>query len=156
MHLIHTEIDIAAPVDCVWDLLTDFPLYARWNPSIVCLRGARQPGEKLELTARMPGGFVVTLHPTLLKLQPNFELSWSGHLWAPWFMAGEHRFIAERVSPGQVRFMQRETFSGLLSPLFALLFGGGLERSYQRANANLKILAERSATLLRAADAYRS
>jgi uncharacterized membrane protein len=31
---IHTEIDIGAPVEKVWDLLTDFKNFELWNPFI--------------------------------------------------------------------------------------------------------------------------
>ena len=35
MREIHTEIDISAAAEQVWDVLADFETYAQWNPFIV-------------------------------------------------------------------------------------------------------------------------
>lgn len=39
---ISTEIDIAAPPNAVWAVLTDFDRYNEWNPFIVKLSGDKQ------------------------------------------------------------------------------------------------------------------
>ena len=38
-HQLHTEIEIEAPADIVWDILTDLDHYEDWNPFIVSSAG---------------------------------------------------------------------------------------------------------------------
>ena len=43
----HVEIEIAAPPEAVWAVLTDTERYAEWNPTQVEIRGAHAVGSKL-------------------------------------------------------------------------------------------------------------
>ena len=45
--IFHVEIEIAAPPEAVWDVLTDTEHYQEWNPTQVEIRGARALGSKL-------------------------------------------------------------------------------------------------------------
>ena len=45
---IHTEIDIDAPADRVWAILTDFASYPSWNPMIPRLSGQLSVGARLD------------------------------------------------------------------------------------------------------------
>ena len=42
MPSISTEIDIAAPPNEVWAVLTDYERYPEWNPFMVKLSGAKE------------------------------------------------------------------------------------------------------------------
>ena len=61
----------------------------------------------------------MTFRPTVLKVEPNREFRWLGHLLFPGLFDGEHIFTIEPLGEGHVRFTQREVFTGLLVPLFA-------------------------------------
>ena len=56
MKQIHTEIEISAPAERVWELLTDFAAYPQWNPFIRYISGRPVPGERLEVRLEPPGG----------------------------------------------------------------------------------------------------
>jgi uncharacterized protein YndB with AHSA1/START domain len=56
MKELHTEIEIDAPAERVWRLLTDFASYPRWNPFIRTISGRPIPGERLEVRLEPPGG----------------------------------------------------------------------------------------------------
>ena len=43
----HVEIEIAAPPEAVWAVLTDTERYAEWNPTQVEVRGAHAVGSLL-------------------------------------------------------------------------------------------------------------
>ena len=46
---LHSEIQIDAPAERVWKLLTDFDSYPQWNPFIRNIGGLPAPGERLEV-----------------------------------------------------------------------------------------------------------
>ena len=49
MKELHSEIEIAASPERVWDILADFAAYPRWNPFIRHISGELEVGERLEV-----------------------------------------------------------------------------------------------------------
>ena len=60
MKTLHTQIDIDAPAERVWDTLTNIAEYPTWNPFIPHVAGALTPGERLEVRIEPPGGAAMT------------------------------------------------------------------------------------------------
>ena len=83
MKELHTEIDIAAPVDCVWTILTDFAAFPTWNPFVTQAQGEIREGARLRVRIEPPGGRVMTFTPTVLRAAPGEELRWMGRLLLP-------------------------------------------------------------------------
>jgi uncharacterized protein YndB with AHSA1/START domain len=46
---LHSEIQIDAPAERVWELLTDFASYPQWNPFIRNISGQPATGERLRV-----------------------------------------------------------------------------------------------------------
>jgi hypothetical protein len=116
MRTIEHTIDIQAPPARVWQLLTDTDRYQDWNPFIPRLSGRLAPGERLTLTVR-PGRRTMTFRPSVLAVEEGRLLRWRGRLGLPGLFDGEHEFRLEPIPDGGTRFIQRETFTGLLVPL---------------------------------------
>ena len=116
MRQIHTEIEINAPADRVWQILTDFTAFPDWNPFISSATGELSPGSRLEI--HLKG---MSFNPTVLKAEPGNELRWLGRFILPDVFDGEHHFIIESLSDDKVRFIQGERFTGLLVPLFTVM-----------------------------------
>lgn len=142
MKELHTEIEIDAPAERVWHLLTDFASYPRWNPFIRSIDGRPIPGERLEVRLEPPGGRGMTFKPEVLKADPERELRWLGHLLVPGLFDGEHSFTIRPLAEDRVRFVQREEFKGLLVPLFARSLDANTRRGFEQMNAALKERAE--------------
>ncbi len=141
MRELHTEIEIDAPPERVWEVLTAFDTYSEWNPFIRRLIGSPHEGERLEVRIEPPDGRGMTFRPTVIEATPNRELRWLGRFLVPGLFDGEHILRVEPRNGGS-RFIQSEKFSGLLVPLL----GGGLaktEEGFRRMNAALKERAER-------------
>jgi hypothetical protein len=85
----------------------------------------------------------MTFRPVVLKVEPERELRWLGHLLIPGLFDGEHVFTVEPIGADRVRFTQRETFRGLLIPLFRKSLDVGTRGGFQLMNAALKSRAER-------------
>lgn len=142
--LLHTEIEIAATPERVWEVLTDFPAYPAWNPFIPRLDGSAAAGSRLDALLQPPGGRGMRFRPTVLAAEPSRELRWLGHLGVPGLFDGEHRFRIEPLGPDRVRFVQEERFSGLLAPLVLRFVEAGTRAGFDAMNAALKARAERA------------
>lgn len=141
MNEILTYIEIAAGAEEVWKVLTDFDAYPQWN-SMMWPDGADpRPGARLRVRVRMGGWFRFTFRPTIRRADPGRELSWKGRLPAR-LLQGVHTFAIESLGPNRVRFIHRETFTGLMVPFYMWLMAGWAERAYARMNRELKARTE--------------
>ena len=139
---INTEIEINAPSETVWNLLTDTSKFPEWNPFIRRLRGELKAGQKLVVFIQPSGARGMEFNPVVLKVEPNRELRWLGRLVFPGLFDGEHIFQIEPLSNGGVRFRQREIFSGVLVPLLKSSLEIDTRRGFNEMNQKLKELAE--------------
>ena len=142
MKELHSEIQIDAPAERVWELLTDFDSYPQWNPFIRKISGQPAAGERLEVRLEPPGGRGMTFKPKVLNAEPNRALRWLGHLLVPGLFDGEHSFTMQPLEENRVRFVQREAFKGLLVPLFARSLKTNTHRGFEEMNRALKARAE--------------
>lgn len=140
---LRTEIEIAATADRVWEVLTDFAAFPRWNPFIRRIDGVLAPRARLEVRIQPPGGRAMTFRPTVLRVEPPRLLSWRGRTLIPGLFDGEHLFAIEPLLHDRVRFMHGEDFRGLLVPLLASSLRTTTRRGFERMNAALKTRAER-------------
>jgi hypothetical protein len=139
---LHSEIEIAAPAQRVWDILADTAAYPSWNPFIRRLEGTLRPGAGISVRIEPPGGTAMTFRPTVLAAEAGRELRWLGHLLVPGLFDGEHRFAIEPLDGGRVRFVQEEQFRGLLVPLFAKGLDSHTRAGFEAMNQALKARAE--------------
>jgi hypothetical protein len=140
---IRTEIDLAAPAERVWQILTDFARYGEWNPVMPAISGEVRAGARLIVAITPAERRAVTFYPTVLAAEPPRELRWRGRLFVPGLFDGEHSFTIEPWSEQQIRFVQREVFRGLLVPLVARAMEGPTRRGFEAMNRALKARAER-------------
>lgn len=142
IHL-RTEIEIAAPRDLVWDILTDFPAYSSWNPYIPAISGELRAGSTLSVHAQPSGTFGRTFHPEVLHVDPPSEFRWVGRLPIPGLFNGEHIFRLEALGEARVRFVHREEFSGPWTLAHRLFRYAAAKRGFCEMNEALKRHAER-------------
>lgn len=142
MKELRTEIEIQATAERVWQLLTDLPSFPQWNPFIRKASGNIRVGERLEVKLQPSGASAMTFRPTVLKVEPNREFRWLGHLLVRGLFDGEHCFTIEPLGESRVRFTQREIFKGLLVPLLARRLDADTRRGFEEMNQALKARAE--------------
>jgi hypothetical protein len=145
MNQLHTEIEIDAPAERVWGVLTDFASYPQWNPFIRSISGEPNIGGRLEVRLEPPESRGITLRPKVLSAEPNHQLRWLGHLLVPGLFDGEHSLTIEALEENRVRFVQSEAFRGLLVSLFARSLNNNTRRGFEEMNRALKERAEASA-----------
>jgi hypothetical protein len=113
---LRAAVDVAAPQDVVWRILTDFTSYPEWNPFIVEAEGQLQVGERLRVVIRPPGDKARTFRPTVRRVDPPHAFSWLGRLGIPGLFDGEHVHALQPLEAGGCRYVQSERFAGILVP----------------------------------------
>jgi hypothetical protein len=135
------EVEIDAPPERVWAVVSDFAAYPEWNPFIRRISGELEEDARLEVRIEPPGGRATTFKPTVRAVEANRELRWLGRLLLPGIFDGEHSLRIEPLDGGRSRFVQSERFTGLLVGLV----GGTLVKTdagFEQMNNALKARVE--------------
>lgn len=109
------EIVINASPEQVWQVLTDLEHYSEWNPLLYRGSGSVKLGETVVVdakTATKEMNFVCIV----TKAEPFKEFAWKFHVIHPFLFRGMHEFRIEPINEISVRFIDTETFQGLLLP----------------------------------------
>jgi hypothetical protein len=116
---LRSEVEINAPAEQVFRVLTDLKRYHEWNPFIHSISGTLAVGEHLALELSLPEGKTYALKPRVIELSQDRELRWRGaHLFPAWLEA-EHYFLLSARGAELTRFAQGQRLSG-----FVLRFAG--------------------------------
>lgn len=141
MSAIHTEIDINAPSERVWAVLTDFEAYPQWNPLFPQMQGEPVVGGSLRFRIQPPDGRAMTMTSTVLAATPGRELRWRGTLPVPGLFTGEHSFLIEPRGEASSHLVHGERFSGILVPVFGRMLRK-VARGFDEMNHALKARCE--------------
>jgi hypothetical protein len=142
MKQIRTEVVIYAPVNRVWEVLTDFDAYPSWNPFMMYIKGKVEEGAQIEVKMVPPGSKGMIFKPRVLKFQQNKEFRWLGHTVFPGLFDGEHIFELVDHHNGTTTFIQRENFRGMMVPLLKKSLDNGTKTGFEAMNAKLKQVCE--------------
>ena len=127
------SIEIPAPPAVVWDVLTDFEAYPRWN-TLLAVTGDVAVGERLAVRLSMPGLPTVGFAPEITAVDPERALRWHSSLFG---VSADHAFLLEPTDEG-TRFRQQEQFGG---PVAAPLVGRlerRIRRGFEQMNVGLR------------------
>ncbi len=86
------------------------------------------------------------MRPIILAWTPPHELRWRATFVSRALFSGEHGYRLEAIAPGRVRFVQDETFSGWLVPLYARARLASTRLGFAQMNEALRTRAEAEAT----------
>jgi hypothetical protein len=140
-HELHTEIDIDAPTEVVWQVLTDLDRYPEWNPFITSAAGSAEVGEKLVAHLDPPGGKAMTFKPRVTEVEAGETFEWLGTLGLSGVFDGRHRFEVE-ASPTGSKLIQSESFDGVLVRFMRKSLDNQTKAGFQAMNSALKARAE--------------
>lgn len=141
---IRSAIEIRAPIETIWSVLTDFANYPDWNPHIRRVLGVVSEGARVTIQTRPPGGRIIVMRPTVVTFLPPNELRWRAKFVSGRLFTGEHGFRLELTATNRVRFVQDETFTGLLVPIYSRLRLAHTKRGFEDVNQALRDRAERA------------
>ena len=116
MKSLHATVDIDAPAERVWQVVSDFGRYPDWNPFIVRAAGELRVGERLDITIAAPGMKPVSFRPRVLDVEPGRLVRWKGEFKLAGLFDGRHALIVDPLDGGRSRFTTHEDVTGILLP----------------------------------------
>ncbi len=141
LSIITDRIQINAPVDFVWEVLTDVEKYGEWNPFTPQARTDFKIGSPAHLLVRMwPGRFRIT--ETVCAFEKPRLVSWSRKFGASWFLFVVREQHLEPVSDTSCNYHNVDLLTGVFSPIVLLFFGGYIRRGFSDVGVALKLRAE--------------
>ena len=134
------EIDIAAPIEVVWDVLAGVDDWPRWftEGTSAAIAGPVAPGTTLRMKSRDPG----TITARIETAEPPHVLGWTGRTLG---ISAVHVWRLER-SEGGTRVRTQESMDGLPVRLLRAPMRRKLEVVLEAWLRDLKIEAERRAS----------
>lgn len=144
-HELHTQIDIEATPETVWNIITDLDKYSEWNPFIVEANGDIAVGRKLTNRMQPPGGKAMTIKPAVTAVEPAQTFEWLGHFGVSGVFDGRHRFELQTTPSGGTRLLHSEQFDGVLVRFLRKTLDSQTKSGFEAMNAALKTRAEAEA-----------
>ena len=73
---IEHRVGVQAPPEVLWELISDLPGWAEWNPLYPSAAGRLAIGAKLDVTLALPGGKPEPIAPVVVDWVPHMQLVW--------------------------------------------------------------------------------
>jgi uncharacterized protein YndB with AHSA1/START domain len=126
------SIDINADAAIIWALLTNASDFARWNSTIVYIKGNIALGKKIELKARIDEKR--TFKIKIKEFTPEKHMRWGDAM-------GNRDFTLTSNQNGGITFSMSEKIGGPIFPLFAAMIPS-FDEAFEQYAADLKHEAE--------------
>lgn len=135
MTTLEVALEIDAPIDQVWRVLTDFENYDSWNRFTPRVETTGMVGEPVDLHVRLNDSGRLRVQTLTVEQNEPYVLVWGddnlfikAHRYQTLTPIDEHRTLYE----------SREPFGGLLAPLIIWLMKDKLMHGYRLAAEGLK------------------
>ncbi len=152
MYQLQAEVEIEAPPERVWAVLTDFASYPQWSGWKGRISGEARKGAWLKVLATpRPGKIKMTLFRVLVA-DPERELRWNA-LYGPfWALSGQRYWVLEPLSgsaSGQydgkrTKLIFGEAYFGWMVPLLRGMLEKKGPQKYEELALRLKQFCEQA------------
>jgi hypothetical protein len=144
MRELRTEIEIAAPVEKVWNILMEFDQWKEWNPIVNQASGTAENGAKIAVTMRGKNDKDGPKYaPTITHFEAPKSFRWRAKMMAGFLFTNDKIFELEESNSG-TRLVHYEEFSGMLVPLFWSKMEKDALPMLKSMNDALKTVAEKN------------
>lgn len=138
---IHRDIEIQAPPEVVWEVLTDFPSYSEWNRFVVRCESTLKPGDPIDLRVN-------------LGAKPRLQREWvkactpgKGFSYAmkpvPLAALSSKRSHLLEPQAGGTLYRSHFELRGWLAPLVKALMGRKLHQGFSQMNEGVRVRSEK-------------
>ena len=123
--VIEKTLDIKAPPEVVWEVLTDFPRYGEWNPFVVECSSTLKPGEAFDMRVKLVA-FPQRQVEWMLEHVPGRTFAYQ---MKPFPLGALRSRRSHEIQPsgGGTRYRSHFQLEGWMMPLVRALMGGRIE-----------------------------
>ncbi|MBL1073697.1 SRPBCC domain-containing protein [Nocardia sp. 2] len=140
--VIDITVDIDAPAELVWRVLTDVDKYGEWNPFCLECSTTLEPGTPIDMKVRLVGSTPKTQREYIRTHTPGHEFSYSMKP-APLGLLRSHRsHTLTDLGDGRTRYDSHFQLDGPLAPVVSGLLGSALKRGFGGMTAAVKTRSE--------------
>lgn len=139
---VRAEVEVDAPVERVWEVLTDLAAYPDWNPFTRRVESSLEPGAPVHLHTRLRRERLAHRVEFVTAIEPPTRLCWGAHIGARFLLLAERCQVLTRLDGGRTRYVTEDTISGLLTPLVMTFWGEPMRRGFSEMALALKARAE--------------
>ena len=134
-------VEIGAPIELVWDVLTDVARYGEWNPFTQCEGADLKVGSPIHLDVTL-GLYRRKQTEWISAVEPPNLLSWSMRIGAPFLLDSLREQRLTALSGTRCAYCSTDALTGLLTPLVVVSFASIVRRGFNDVGAALKRRAE--------------
>ncbi len=146
-HAVYTDIVINAPVQDVWNVLTDWANMPNWSTSFQGLSGDIKDGGQVVATFLLPdpttGQTVPFEFPHELSYEEGVQFGWSDPVAIAPGITDDHVYMLQAISDCQTRLIQTDEFVGNDANFTTAILAAGSEAGYNQFNLELKTEVEK-------------
>lgn len=140
--VIDETVEIDAPAEVVWKVLTDFASYGEWNPFVLRCSTTLEPGAPIDMRVRLVGPKAFPQREYIRDHIPGVEF---GYRMKPVPGGTLHSHRTHTVTPlgdGRCRYRSHFELAGWLQPVVTALLGTALRRGFGGMTAAVASRAE--------------
>jgi hypothetical protein len=141
-HSVRAEVEIDAPIERVWEILTDLDRYGDWNPFTPKVETTLRIGAPVHLYVRLVGQRLMHRVEYVTRNEPH-TLGWEMKMGARFLLYAERVQVLTAIEDRRTHYMTEDRFTGALRPVVLGLFGRAMERGFRDCAHGLKQAAER-------------
>jgi len=143
MQTITTEIEIDAPPEKVWGIISDVDKWHEWSPTINASEGKAELGSIVAITmmSKEAGKDGPKYSPKIIQMDKPSYFHWRAHMIAGFIFTNDKIIELEKTDTG-TKVTHKETFKGLMAAAMKGQMEKGVPSMLIMMNDALKDLAE--------------
>lgn len=139
---IEASADIDAPIEQVWQILTDFESYPDWNPFTVSVETRFEPGRPVIMEVALMPPKTMRQVEFINVIEAPRRIAW-GYVMGHRSILQANRYqILEPLAEGRCRYRTVDYFSGTMVPLMMATMGNKVKAGFEGVARGLKARAE--------------
>lgn len=140
---IESEIEIAAPKDKVWAVLTNIDAWQEYNPALIASTGVAKSGSTHSTTMRGedPSQAGPQYQPDVISFEDGVSYRWRAVMGAGIVFTNDKVFRLEETETG-TKLYHSEVFNGMMLPLMKNYISRGVPPILAEMNQAFKARAE--------------
>ena len=140
--VIDATLDIDAPAELVWNVITDFSRYAEWNPFLRACATTLKPGDPIDLQVQLLGPKPRPQREWMRTHTPGREFSYNMKPAPLGALRSGRSHTVTPLGAGRSRYQSHFELAGWMQPLVRGLLGAKLEQGFAGMTDGIKKQAE--------------